>query len=242
MRRQLRDVIRFAFRRVGYDVVRYGPDTMGRVVSLLSARHVDTVLDVGANRGQYYQKLRTAGFRGAIVSFEPNPDAYAQLHLVASRDSRWRGVSAALGREARSAHLNVTRNSEFSSFYSPKQGAELVDGGIAAIEVKTVSMRPLASMWEELGLGRSRAFLKLDVQGFELEVLQGVGQHLRQLTGIQLEVALEPLYEQQPTLCEVLPYLLTHGFAVYGILEGMRDQARGALIELDLVLFNRDSL
>jgi hypothetical protein len=61
------------------------------------------------------------------------------------------------------------------------------------------------------------------------------------LTGIQVEVAIEPLYQGQPTLSDVLPYLLTRGLAVQGVLEGYRDQARGALIEVDLRLANRDA-
>jgi FkbM family methyltransferase len=214
---------------------------MSRVASLLHALGVGTVLDVGANRGQYYQRLRAAGFPGVIVSFEPNPDAYAALHEVGARDPRWRGMRAALGREARPAQLKITRNSEFSSFHPPRSGTELVDGGITVIGVETVSMHSLADLWDALGLGQSRPFLKLDVQGFELEVLEGTGDRLAQLAGIQVEVAIEPLYQGQPALSDVLPYLLTRGFAVQGVLEGYRDQARDALIEVDLLLANRDA-
>jgi len=240
MRRLARDLLRRVVRRAGYDIVRHGPDPMSRAAALLGALDVDLVLDVGANRGQYYRALRASGFRGDIVSFEPNPDAYAELRRAAARDSRWRGLPLALGRKTGAARLNVTRNSEFSSFHAPRPDAGRVDGGLAVVEARTVAMRPLATLWDdELRLAHCRPFLKLDVQGFELEVLEGAGDHLAGLAGIQVEVALERLYHSQPALWDVLPYLSARGFTVHGVLEGYRDQASGALVEVDLLMVNR---
>jgi hypothetical protein len=55
----------------------------------LSDFRVDCVFDVGANIGQYGGRLRQTGSRGLIVSFEPNPSAFAQLQGEAEGDANW---------------------------------------------------------------------------------------------------------------------------------------------------------
>jgi FkbM family methyltransferase len=242
IRSLVRDGLRSSLRRLGYDVVRYSPDRMGRVVSLLGRVRSQVVLDVGANRGQYRTLLRNAGFDRQIISFEPNPAAYAELAANASGDRRWRGLAVGLGREDGSASLRIGANSEFSSFLQARSGAEEIDGGITSVGEVRVPVRTLTSLWSELDLEGTRPFLKLDVQGFERDVLAGTAERLHELAGIQLELPFEPLYEGQPPLGEVVPELLAEGFAVYALLEGARDQRTGALVEADVVLFNRELL
>lgn len=58
---------------------------------------IDLVLDVGANTGQYGQRLRKASYGGAIVSFEPVPSAFTSLARKAGRDANWRAERLALG-------------------------------------------------------------------------------------------------------------------------------------------------
>lgn len=235
----VRDALKRFLRRQGLDLVRYSPDPLARVVALLGRRHVDVVLDVGANEGQYFHGLRRAGYGGRVISFEPNPEAFARLRAQASQDPAWTGHAVALGRTDGTAMLNVAAHSVFSSLRTPRAGASAIDGGLALVRQDTVSVRTLASMWHPLALDRATPFLKLDVQGFEPEVLAGAGQYLDACAGIQLELPFEPLYEGQAVLGEVVAGLVGRGYAVFGIFEGARDQATGALLEADVVLLNR---
>ena len=50
-----------------------------RLRDCLTAHDINLVLDVGANIGEFVQKIRRLGYRGLVVSFEPNPEAFAQL-------------------------------------------------------------------------------------------------------------------------------------------------------------------
>ena len=66
------------------------------------------VLDVGANAGQYGRELRTLGYRGRIVSFEPQPGPFAALEAASTADPAWTAVLLALGAEAGTAQMNVS--------------------------------------------------------------------------------------------------------------------------------------
>ena len=61
----------------------------GKLVSILNDFSIDIVLDVGANVGQTGQRLRRVGYTGAIVSFEPGPQAHDTLSEAAAHDAKW---------------------------------------------------------------------------------------------------------------------------------------------------------
>src|SRR5579863_3319899 len=85
----------------------------------LTNRNVDCVLDVGANSGQFGSELRVIGYRGLIVSFEPDPDVFIQLQARAANDPRWICKNLALGAEQGALQLNRMARSEFNSFFKP---------------------------------------------------------------------------------------------------------------------------
>src|SRR3982751_6790287 len=72
---------------------------------------IDYVVDVGANRGQYGKWLRSLGFRGLIISFEPNPTAFAELRQNASED--WVCLPYALGSESGELPFNIMADDVF---------------------------------------------------------------------------------------------------------------------------------
>src|SRR5476649_2571998 len=86
--RRPRDAARSVLRRFDLDVVRYSPEAFLplRRLAILRQQHVGVVLDVGANAGQYAEKLRSDGWSGRIVSFEPLTRAYADLERLAAKD------------------------------------------------------------------------------------------------------------------------------------------------------------
>ena len=92
----------------------------GRLRRLFHEHRIDTVLDVGANAGQFRDFLRKkVGFRGQIETFEPVPDLAAQLMTRAESDPHWKIHACALGAETGHKPINVTANTVFSSFRKP---------------------------------------------------------------------------------------------------------------------------
>ncbi len=95
-------MIRKLVNRLGYDVVRY-PNRRGfeyHLSQLFAYLQIDTVIDVGANHGQYASMLRDTCYAGWIYSYEPVKSIFDSLSARMAGDDRWRGFNFALG-EAR---------------------------------------------------------------------------------------------------------------------------------------------
>src|SRR5208283_1498941 len=153
MRRRLLKWFQRTLRRVGVDVTRYDP--MGTVDSrrqwLLESRGIDTVLDVGANVGQFALALRAHGYKRRILSFEPLSDAFAQLSARARMDHDWECIQSAIGDCEGEADINVAQNS-FSSSILPMCDAHLASAPDSAYQRrKRVSLHRLDSYESKWG-------------------------------------------------------------------------------------------
>lgn len=166
---------------------------------LIDAMGIDCIFDVGANHGQYRDYLRQqVGYSGLIISFEPNPDCSTHLTQLAASDRLWKVMPIALGETAGTLDFNIMKDSQFSSFLTPKSSA-LWDGGKDNVVTKVVSVEvsTLAEVYPAL-LGRfqfARPFLKIDTQGYELQVIRGGAQILSGFVAAQAEVSNVPIYD-----------------------------------------------
>src|SRR5262245_12588269 len=94
----------------GINVERWSPPVdpqWHRVVSMMRTLEIDTLLDVGAHRGESGVRMRSAGFAGMLVSFEPSPSAFHALGQRATTDERWTVVPMALGSRDDEQELQV---------------------------------------------------------------------------------------------------------------------------------------
>lgn len=160
---------------------------------------VDCVLDVGANRGQYATMLRKdAGFFGPILSFEPNPDVFAELSRRAAADGRWHVFNMALSDFDGTASFNIMAADQFSSLKKPAGDQDAIFQQRNLV-TRTVDMqcRRLDTLLPELQAAHafSRPFLKMDTQGHDLAVCEGAGDALAHLAGVQTELGVRPIYE-----------------------------------------------
>jgi FkbM family methyltransferase len=208
----LRRSVRRVFRMTGYDVM------------LLPRLGVDCVLDVGAHRGEFGRLLRTAGFRGRIVSFEPAAEDADLLAGVAGRDPAWLVRREALGRVDGRMELHVSRQSEFNSFRTPTPPAFAQFPGAAVQRLETVDVRRLDSVFADcVPAASSRVYLKLDTQGWDLEVLAGASESLPRIVGLQSEVSFQPIYDGMPGYLEAMSTIEGLGFTVSGFFPVSRD-------------------
>ncbi|MCP1470859.1 FkbM family methyltransferase [Sphingobium sp. OAS761] len=165
----------------------------------LSTFAVDCLFDVGANRGQYATMLRKdAGYRGTILSFEPNPEVFAQLQRHASGDARWHVFNMALSDFDGTAQFNIMAADQFSSLKAPSDAQDAIFADRNRV-TGTVEMqcRRLDTLLPELTAthGFTRPFLKMDTQGHDLSVCEGAGAALAQMTGVQTELGVRPIYD-----------------------------------------------
>jgi FkbM family methyltransferase len=234
-----------AFRSVGYELTaaRHLPrvSLAAHLRALFERYTVQSVFDVGANEGQYRDFLRRdVGFQGQIVSFEPIPAMYDRLCVRARGDARWRVYPYALGEREEQRELHVTNLSAFSSFLPPGGGGTALFGSEMAVTGhESVQMRALDSLVEELAefLARGRAFLKLDTQGYDLEVIRGASRVLAGVAALQTELSFIPIYQGMPSYEQMLRELTARGFEVSGLFPVNLD-SRLRMIEADCVLVN----
>jgi len=125
-------------------------------IDFLHTRSIDTVLDVGANTGQFASQLRALGYRGRIVSFEPISDVYEELARNAARDDAREARRLALGASAGQAAINVSRDSRFSSLKPLSNKGAAFDPYAAVTRTETIDMVRLDDIYgghRQLGAG-----------------------------------------------------------------------------------------
>lgn len=211
--------------------------------NLLRALGIEVVIDVGANQGQTVEELRELGFTGSIVSFEPTPHLHDALVQRFSGDPRWTGHQLALGAEAGSLTLNRFGPEEsLNSFLTPTAfGAERFKNLREPVGTVDVPVTTLDAIWDEL-IPSGRTFLKVDTQGFDVEVLKGGSASLEHVLALVTEVPINPIYEGMPTMREVFALLDDLGFQLSGLYPVTRDKRGVRMIEANCVFVRGDAL
>lgn len=232
-------LVRRAARRLGFDVTRYAPHASYRAqrIELLRHHQVDLVLDVGANIGQFAAELRVDGYRGRIVSFEPLRSVFAALETSAAEDPHWDALHMGLGAETGPATINVAGNSQSSSLLPMVAAHRRAAPASAYIGTETIDVRRLDDVFGTVASGAAAPFLKLDVQGYERQVLEGGETTLPHLVGLQLEASVVQMYEGEMLFPEMLRLLAGHGFALAAMTPSLVDPDSARLLQLDAVFF-----
>lgn len=203
---------------------------------------ISVVFDVGANVGQYATRLRELGYRGCIVSFEPQAAAFTVLAGRASRDPHWEALQLALGNRDGQAVLNVAANSMSSSFLTALPNIAEVEAGIAQVASERVQLSTLDRIYREFSSASDAVFLKIDAQGYEPNVLAGARELLSACAAVQMEMALFPSYRGQKLLPEMITSMSDRGFALVHLERGFWDSCSGYLIEADGIFVRRERL
>lgn len=135
-------------------------------------RKISVVFDVGASVGGYGHSIRQSGYNGKIVSFEPLPSAFEQLSALARKIPPWQAVNCALGSRSGSYDFHVASNGDSSSLL-PMLAKTTEVAGIFQQTTVTVQVRRLDELFLQYSQTDDKVFLKIDVQGFEMDVLEG---------------------------------------------------------------------
>lgn len=203
---------------------------------------VDCVFDVGANEGQFAEMLRdVVGYEGPIISFEPNPVVFARLREKAGADPDWHVQNIGLGPEAGTMTLHVYEASVLSSMrpLDPTKGHQPKNPMAQDI---SVTVKTLAAVLDEVRatVGFRRPFLKMDTQGFDVDVARGAGERLREFVGLQSEITFQPLYQGAPDYRTAIDYFQKEGFVLSRLLPIHELQYFPELVEMDCVMVRRD--
>ena len=238
----LKESVRRSLRQLGWDVKRFSPlnSEWARLVQLLEMHSIDVVFDVGANTGQFARNLLDSSFRGRIISFEPLSSAHDELQRRARGETNWTiAPRAAIGDHDGTVTVHVAQNSVSSSILPILEthlNAEPTSQYVASEEV---ALRQLDSIAAEYTKNGDRVFLKLDVQGFEYQVLEGATGLLGKVGGIQMELSLVSLYAGDHLLVPMIQEMESRGFGLWSLNPGFVEPSTGRLLQVDGIFFRR---
>ena len=238
--KMIKRAIKGLFRAAGLNVSKL-PKEHSVPPSALQHHKIELIYDIGANTGQYAMEARRDGYNAQIVSFEPLPEAHAQLLINAKNDPQWIiHKRVALGASEGSAMINVSKNSYSSSILpmlSTHSSAVPESIYIGQIETEVAT---LDSIFNRYRTKNEKTFVKIDTQGFETEVLKGAKESLPSITGVQLELSIVPLYEGQDLYRYFLDFFEKRGFLLWSILPGFGDSKTGQLLQFDAIFIRPD--
>ena len=231
----LKELVVASARAAGIDLVRFRSvrHGIGRRARLMSVLGIDLVIDVGANRGQFGHEIRKAGYPGRIISIEPLAGPFRQLERLTSQDELWTVIRSAVGARSGTATMHVAANDGASSSILPMldEHARAAPNARYVAEER-VDVLPLDELVKPLWGHMRSMFTKVDVQGYELKVLEGGFETVGRSSLVQLEMSLLPIYETAPTYQEVLQFMGEHAFQLVG-LEPVFAAPTGVLLAAD---------
>lgn len=233
------DLIKKILRQTGLEITRYRPSR--RAISqfhnsVLTAK-CEVVADVGANKGQFAEELRKDGYIGKIISFEPLSEEHDELLVRAKKDERWIiAPRCAIGSTNGSIDINIAENRSSSSLLIPSESLEREIPISAVQSTIPVPVRKLDSILPEC-LGHKEMVnlaLKVDTQGYEMEVFKGGKVTMNNVSVLMLEMRTTLLYEGESSFRDLLNFLSDCGLSMKTLQPTIYSKD-GHLLEMDVV-------
>ena len=203
---------------------------------------IRTILDIGANTGQFARLAHEVFPGAAIYSFEPLPDCFEALKSALPAGSDFHPINCALGREEGMLEFRRALHTPSSSFLRmTKLHEESFPESTGGQEERplTVAVRTLDQVAAELPL-RENILLKIDVQGYEANVLAGGAETVRRAAAVIMETSFRRLYEGQPLFDEIYATMRGLGFDFQGNMEQMVSPADGRVVQADSIFVRRE--
>jgi FkbM family methyltransferase len=234
----LKVIMQKTINSLGYDLYkrdsRHHPEIA--LMYLCTKYQVSTVLDVGANTGQFVQGLRNWGYTKNVLSFEPLSSAHASLQQNAANDPNWHvAPRCAIGATKTVSEINVAGNSVSSSLLPMLERHMQVAPASAYQSKEKVQIETLSDMIHQLTDQKEHFFLKIDTQGYEREVISGASDILERIPAVQMELSIRPLYENSLLLDDGIELMKGYGYRVYSIYQGLSDRKTGETLQVDVI-------
>lgn len=205
--------------------------------TLLENHRIDLVIDAGANMGQFVKEDLRPIYKGEVLSFEPVKATFESLQANSRKDNQWKSYNYALGRENCAKKINVSASSLFNSFLPANEFSNRKFGSESVqLTTETVEIRRIDELLKSLvpdAINR-RIFLKMDTQGFDLEVFEGATNLLPSVFILQSEVSCIPIYSGMPHWGGSVKTYEQAGFGLAGLFPVSSDT--DCVIEFDCLM------
>jgi len=222
--------------KLGYDICKFSPVShpFARRKLLLTTFGIDTVIDVGANSGQFALHLiDDLGYEKKIISFEPLTSAFKILEENARKKTNWEVFNFALGDIDETKEINLSVNSKSSSMLDILPSHLQASPRAKYFGKETVVIKKLDSIFNDFFSGENKIYMKIDTQGYEAKVLEGARESLCNIDTVQIEMSLIPLYEGEVLFGELYDYMLALGYTLVSVESVFSDKKTGQMLQVD---------
>ena len=227
----------------GYEISKINREGshLSRIKKFIDLLNTNLVLDIGANKGQFARSIRKTGYNGKILSFEPLKEVYDELTINSFKDKKWEVYPRrAVGNSNSEITINVSKNFASSSVLNILD--EHVNSASDSKYINSYLVKQIKLDDIELDKNFTSIFLKIDVQGYELDVLKGAEELLDRVSLIKVEVSYTQLYENSTNWRTLIDFLNTKDFEIWDVENGFRNPKNLRLLQSDLVLVNKKLL
>lgn len=212
--------------------LRFGVAAAIEHAELIALLPIGTLVDVGANVGQFSLLVEAHHPQALIHAFEPLQEAAKVFTRLFGGRSKVTLHRFAAGAAASKMEINVSGHADSSSLLPISRAQAASWPGTEAVGTRQVQVRRVDDVLNQDLPGP--LLIKLDVQGYELEALKGMPSLLAKADYVYVEVSFAPLYDGQPLAAEVIAWLTQRGFEVGGV-QHIGRIASGAPIQADIL-------
>lgn len=200
----------------------------------LNAYHINpsTILDIGANRGMFARTLHHLYPQADIIAFEPLVDCYVDLCALQARIRNLECYNLALADQSGEDWIYRSNYDYSSSLLEMDELHKSIFPYTAGGQMQRIIKEKLDVVLVNRHLRRP-TLMKIDVQGYEKNVLDGAVQTIEQIDFILCELSFVSLYKQQPLFGELHMYLTERGFRFVGHIAENRSPVSGQLLQVD---------
>jgi FkbM family methyltransferase len=195
---------------------------------------IATILDIGANTGHFALAINALLPEAKVYSFEPLPECFEELQTKVKHIPNIQVSNIALGNYSGSLAFRRNAHNLSSSFLEMTNIHKSAFPETSKSEVTDVVIARLDDVAQKLVL-KNPLLVKIDVQGFEDQVLTGGIQTISQAKVIIIETSFCTLYEKQPLFDDIYVILKNHNYLYAGALESLHDPNTGRVLQEDSI-------
>jgi len=193
-----------------------------------------TIIDVGANVGQFAVASANIYPESKIYSFEPLPDCYSKLKKNSRPYNNITVTQVALGDEVGSVTFNVNIHSHSSSILPLSENHKKSFPDAEVSHEIEVEVNTLDDVLRDVTMA-SPVLLKIDVQGYESQVLNGSQKTFERVDYVILESSFKPMYEGELLFFEIIDQMEKYGFRFDRPVGWLESEDTGEIVQMDML-------
>lgn len=220
-----------------YQLIKYGvAASTENFKALRTISKCETVLDIGANRGQFSMAVKYFYPNSNILAFEPLLEPFNKFNKIFKNDSKVSVFNCAIGLEDKYTIIHKSKRDDSSSLLPITDNQSKIFPGTEEVGTANIKMKKINSFINEEDF-KGPALMKIDVQGFELEVLKSCKEYLNLFDYVYIECSFIELYKGQALIDEIIKFLDVYSFGFYSIYN-IHYNRNGAMIQADFLFKN----